>query len=103
MKIFPKQLNVNNKEAFNILFYQRMKCYLRRDIYEHIISHEETDYFSLDNFNNRVNNIELVKKMTSEIILELEDIGWKCKTSYGGTALFIYSGDKPVNCLDGDL
>jgi len=77
------------------MFYERMKCYLRRDIYEHVLSYGENDYFSLDKFNEHVRDMESVKKMVEEIIPELEKLGWHCKTSYGGTALFIYSTDTP--------
>lgn len=101
MRDFPSKLTPDNKNSFSDIFYDRMKCYLRRDIYEHVISHDEDDYFSLDNFNKKINNIELVKKMVHELIPELEQLGWKCKTSYGGTGLFIYSTDNPpANCWE---
>jgi hypothetical protein len=95
MKEFPSVCNPKNKNNFQLLNHDRLKCYLRRDLYEHIISHEENDYFSLDEFNRRVNNMELTKKLVNELIPELEGHGWKCKTSFGGTGLFIYSSDKP--------
>ena len=95
MKKFIGNLHVKNKEKFKDIYYNRMKSYLRRDIYEHILSHKENDYFSLDEFNKRVNDLELVKKMSLELIPELEKLGWKCKTSFGGTGLFIFSSDEP--------
>jgi hypothetical protein len=101
MKEFSNILNVRNKENFAKVNYDRLKCYLRRDLYEHIISHEEKDYFSLDEFNKRVNNINLTRQLVNEVIPELENIGWKCKTSFGGTGLFIYSSDSPpLNCFE---
>lgn len=95
MKEFPSTLKPTNKDNFNQMFYNRMKCYLRRDLFEHIISHDENDYFSLDQFNNRVNNIDMVKKIVDELVPELVSMGWNCKTSFGGTGLFIYSTDEP--------
>lgn len=95
MKEFPSVCNPKNKNNFQVLNYARLKCYLRRDLYEHIISHEENDYFSLDDFNRRVNNMEVTKKLVNDLIPELEKQGWKCKTSFGGTGLFIYSSEKP--------
>jgi hypothetical protein len=95
MKEFPNKLNVTNKDNFSTLHYERTKCYLRRELYEHVISHDENDYFSLDQFNKKYNNMEMVQKMIQELIPELESLGWTCKTSYGGTGMFIYSTDKP--------
>lgn len=101
MKNFPSKLNVNNKENFEKINYERNKCYLRRDIYEHVISHEEKDYYSLDDFNQKIKNMSLVQKMVEELIPELEELGWKCKLSYGGTGLFVYSGVlPPSNCWE---
>ena len=39
--------------------------------------------------------------MSEIIIKELEELGWKCKLSYGQTALFIYSTENPPpSCWD---
>lgn len=104
MKDFPTTLNVKNKDNFKNLNKDRLKCYLRRDIYEHIISHEESDYFSLDDFNKRVNNMFLTKELVKEILPEIEKLGWKCKTSFGGTGLFIYSTESPPpNCFEDEF
>ena len=101
MKNFPSNLNVSNKDNFKDIQLNRLLCYLRRDIYEHILSHTEEDYFFLDNFNQRVNNMEQVKELVRKIIPELEELGWKCKLSYGDTGLFIYSSEQPPkNCWE---
>lgn len=101
MKEFPRAMRVENIAKFPQLWEERLKYYLRREVYEHVLSHAENDYFSLDKFNERVNNIELTKKLVKEIVPELEQLGWKCKMSYGGTALFIYSTPAPPpNCWD---
>jgi hypothetical protein len=101
MKSFPSKLKVENKASFKDLNYERNKCYLRRDIYEHIISHEEKEYYSLDDFNQKIKNMSIVQKMVEELIPELESLGWKCKLSFGGTGLFIYSTDlPPSNCWE---
>ena len=99
MKEFPKILSVSNKEKFSELFYIRMKCYLRKEIYEHMISHQESEYFSLDDFSGKLNNQESLTKMVKEIQEELKILGWKSKDSFGGTGLFIYSSENPpTNC-----
>jgi hypothetical protein len=101
MKEFPDILKPKNKENFAKLNQDRLKCYLRRDLYEHIISHEDKDYFSLDEFNKRANDMNLTKQLVREIIPELEQLGWKCKTSFGGTGLFIYNTENPPpNCFE---
>lgn len=102
MKEFPSTLKPSNKEQFAVLNRQRVKNYMRRDIYEFVISHTEEDYFDLDCFNQRVNNIIMVKEVCKELITELETLGWKCKLSYGDTGLFVYSTEKPPSrCWDG--
>lgn len=101
MKEFTDVLKPKNNANFAKLNHERLKCYLRRDLYEHIISHEEKDYFSLDEFNKRVNDMNLTKQLIKEVIPELEQLGWKCKTSFGGTGLFIYSTEAPPpNCFE---
>lgn len=100
MKEFGNKLSTTNKNNFQKIIYERWKCYLRRDLYEHILSREESDYFSLDNFNQRVNNMETVVKMVKEVIPELEALGWKCLLSFGETGLFVYSDKKPENCWE---
>lgn len=100
MHEFPSKIKPENKDNFQKIFYDRVKCYLRRDIFEHILSHDENDYFSLDDFNRqRVDDMELVKKMTGELMDELKKIGWNCKLSFGDTGLFIYSTENhPPSC-----
>lgn len=103
MKNFPNNINVVNKDKFNDFFRERTLCYLRREIYEHMLCRkDETTYFDISNFSSRychkLKNI-VIKNMIDTITQELENLGWKCKSSYGGTGLFIYSTDEPpANC-----
>ncbi len=105
MKFFPKTLNVENKNNFLKLKYGRCNCYLRRAIYEHIISHEEKDYFSIEEFNeSKVHDMKMSQKLIDEIVPELIELGWKCKKAYGNGGLFIYSTEKPPkNCYEEGL
>ena len=102
MKNFPSSLNVNNKENFDKLRYNRFLSYLRRDVYEHIINNEEHDYFDLEKFDkNHYKNMEKSIQIVEIIVKELSELGWKCKLSYGQTALFIYSTENPPKtCWD---
>lgn len=98
MKEFPKHLNAKYREKFPELHYNRTKCYMRKSIYEHVISHESKDYYSLDEFNQSFHiSMEMTQKIVKELIIELEHLGWTCKLSFGDTGLFIYTGDKPEN------
>ena len=106
MKEFPSCFSVEHKAEFSRLNYDRLKCYLRRDIYEFVVGRKtEDDYFSIDEFNqNRVHDLDLCKKMLAEIILEIQAKGWKCCTSFGDTGLYIFSTEDPpstfVNCKE---
>lgn len=109
MKEFPNILNTKHKDSFSELHYNRVLCYLRKAVYEHIISHDENSYFDLEkfgrlHFKERKNREELVIKLSLVIQKELEKLGWKCKCSFGGTALFIFSSEKPpASCWDDGL
>lgn len=103
MKNFPERLHVKNKDKFSSYNYTRNLCYLRKEIYELIIKGNENDYYVLDNFARKYvnNDMSMTLKMCEEIMLELKELGWKTKLSYGGTALFIYSTEEPpVSCYE---
>ena len=100
MKYFPSNLHVDNKDNFPDINYNRTQSYLRRDLYTHIISHEEKDYFDLDKFRiEHGTNTETLSKMVEEVCKELTDIGWNTQLSYGGTGLFVYANEVPPNCF----
>lgn len=105
MKEFPNSCNVNNKSEFTKLLYNRNLCYLRRDIYDLLLKEDETNYFDLSKFaNNRDILDDDIKKMTKSVQDELEVRGWKTKTSFAGTGLFIYSTENPPsNCFPDDF
>lgn len=99
MKELPSILNVKNKNNFSKIYYTRVVSYLRKAIYEHIISKDENSYFDLEQFGrqyfNEKDRVDLTKKLSVKIRSELEKLGWKCKLSFGQTALFVYSTDNP--------
>jgi len=100
MKEFPDKLHSDNKDNFPAMKYERAKAYFRRDLYEHITSKEEKDYYELDRFNKkRLNDVKLMEKMTGEVREELEKLGWKTETSFGHTGLFIFRDERPPNCF----
>ena len=102
MKIFPSILNIKNKENFETIRYNRTLCYLRRDIYDHIISHEENNYFAIGKFDrNHHKDMKITLKIIKTIMAELTTLGWSCKLSFGNTGLFVYSTENPPpSCFD---
>ena len=74
-----------------------------------MIREDENTYFDLEKFGciyfkNKKNKEELLHKLLNDIIPEITKLGWKCKKSFGGTALFIYSSENPPpSCWDDGL
>jgi len=105
MKEFPECLNVKNKESFGGIRYNRILCYLRRQLYEHIICNDENNYFDFEKFRKSYSILQDDNnKMINSVVEELIELGWKCKLSFGGTGLFIYSSpNPPSNCWESDF
>lgn len=108
MKTFPSRIAPKNKHLFTKLNYNRTKCYMRMFIYEFLISRkDETEYFTLEEFSakrginlNKTETANMLKNMLTELSKELISLNWNCTISYGGTGLFIYTDNKPANCID---
>lgn len=78
---------------------------LREDVVMFLVSRPNEDsYFNMGQFSkpNNIGSIEL-SKFVELISSELKELGWKCSTSFGGTGLFIYSGERPKSCWDGSF
>jgi hypothetical protein len=107
MKEFPIRLNVINKDEFEQIHMQRTICYLRKDLFEHIICKDENDYFDLGAFTSNYfhsKNTEVALTLFTQMKSELAKLGWKCKTSFGGTGMFIYSSaEPPPSCYEEGL
>lgn len=102
MKSFPTNLKPENKEKFSVYKYNRILCYLRKEITELILEGDENNYFEIDKFQKlyMLKNDE-VKRMIENVSKDLETLGWKVKTSFAGTGLFVYSTpDPPPSCHD---
>ncbi len=92
MDAFPPELNPENKENFSSMYDRYWKRCIRDEIYKKMISGDESDFFDYDCFARKnYLNIASVRTLVYEVIDELKSLGWKIKTSYGDTALFIYS------------
>ena len=98
MNSFPKTLNKEFKSTFPSVWKENRLRLLRKDLTNHILSKDENDYFDIDRWARLYldNNIkELQEAITDAIVPELKEIGRNCRTSYGNTALFIYSSETP--------
>ena len=92
---FPTRLNVDNKDNFPQFKYERDMAYLRRNIYEFMLRRNETDFYALDTFAKEcIVSPENLEKMLKVICDELQALGWKTKTEYGNTGLYIYSTEE---------
>jgi (p)ppGpp synthase/HD superfamily hydrolase len=111
MNTFPTELKINKNQdvcndketvnKFELLNYERLIKELRQELYNLIISRkDENEYFDIELFgrshNYKNKNLE---KMISSIRLELENMGWNTKLSFGDTGLFIFStNENPSSC-----
>jgi len=96
MNEFHSTLSVKNKNNFKVIYYNRILCYLRENIYEHILIQEEKDYFDIDCFRKKYTvNSDILNKLVNTVVEELGKLGWKTKIGFGGTGLFIYSTENP--------
>ena len=106
MRKFPISLNAKKKDEFKNIYLKKIKCILREDICNFMLSRkDEKVYWELDKFSRKYQiNIKKIEKLVeNSMIPELENIGWKCQLSFGNTGLFIYSSEKPpVNCWSGN-
>lgn len=64
---------------------------LRRELFRHIISSSETDYFVVK---------EEHRMFVPVVRDELHKLGWKTILTYGDTGLFIFENEKPRNCIE---
>ena len=96
MKEFPRYLTPANKHNFSSYAQRRNLAYMRKDISEIMIKGDENEYFDLQKFGVkfRLNNKD-IESMIDTISEELHRLGWKTKTSFGNTALFVYSTEQP--------
>lgn len=105
MKDFPTDLKPKNKENFPKYRYRRNLAYMRKEIFELMLKGDENNYFDLDKFARQYEiTPENIESMRSILSGELEELGWKTKTSFGGSGLFIYSTDEPpMSCYQDEF
>jgi|AACY02.14.fsa_nt_gi IMP cyclohydrolase len=102
---FPSTFNVKHKKSLNKLQVGSALRDLRKAIAQHMMSYNyekddndtENNYFTLDSFWDNWSGIGEPDrvKIVETVIEDLQELGWNTKTSFGGTALFIYSTKEP--------
>jgi hypothetical protein len=93
---FPKEISTSNKKNFRDLNKNRLLSLLRNEIYNLILNrNDENEYYALDIFEITYNCKYFMHEIISNVISELNEIGWKTKLSFGDTGLFIYSTSEP--------
>lgn len=108
MKKLPDKLSVVNKEQLIHTKYNRCLCYLRKNIYEFMLSRKsENEYFDFDDFLSKLFcdlSKEHISQIKNDITIEINNLGWKTIFAYGNTALFIYSSEKyPDTYYEGEF
>jgi hypothetical protein len=96
MNKFPENFRPENKDNFSEMRFNHLTDLMRKNIYHLVIKGNEKDFFDLEIFNRQhVGNIEITKKIASNLVDELHSLGWKTVYSYGDTGLFIYTSEEP--------
>ena len=92
MDNFSEQLSPANKANFKSLYDTYWKKCIRDEIYRKIISGDEADFFDYECFARKhYLNVGSIRTLVYQIVDELRELGWKIKTTYGDSVLFIYS------------
>ena len=102
MREFPSHFIPTNKEKFHVYIYKRNLAYMRKEIFELVLQGNENNYFDLENFRrvHKIKNSDIIN-MVDVIKDELQKLGWKVKTSFGETGLFVFSTETPPSsCYD---
>lgn len=88
----PNILHVSMRDKFKILNKSMIKSLIIKDLTHFILNRKsENDYFDFDKYNQ----YECLEDIIKEIELELDDLGWNHKLSFGGSAIFIYTSENP--------
>lgn len=97
MKELPVKLRPSNKHLFNEYRYNRNLCKLRMYVYEFMLSEEFVSgkHSSFNLQEDNVRELSLPLEWVNKLIVELINLGWDAKLTYGNTCLSIISpGEK---------
>lgn len=90
--------SVANKDQFPAILFQLNMEYLRKDVSEFLLRRSsEEEYYDINGFHEKYTKYcegGTIGKLMIALILELNELGWKCLSAYSGNGLYIYSTDK---------
>ncbi len=93
MKHFPTKLIPSNIDSFRDYNINRQTCYLRKEIYEWMVS----PTFFKDG--ERCFDLQLKgygEESINDVCLELNNLGWKTRLAFNNSSLYIYKeGEDP--------
>lgn len=104
---FPAKFVPANLPHFEEYHYQRDLCYLRQEVYEHVIrerpptSEVPTAYetpFDLLTFRQK-HQTPFFEKAVEKICAELKQRGWETKVGQAGNALWVYDPKNPPRAM----
>lgn len=95
MQRFGDELNIINKDNLKCVWKVKMLEKLRKHIYNFILDRKrENDFFDIDIFNRSyIKDINVTNDIINQVVLELNELGWKTHIGFGGTGLYIYSSE----------
>ena len=86
--------NLANREE---LYRQATLDELRLALYMFLLSREsDEDDFDLTKYIEKLGDSDYLQP----VFESLPNLGWKYTVSFGGTALFVYTGEKPSRCWE---
>jgi len=93
MKKFPSKLSPSNIELFQDYYVYRQTCYLRKEIYEWMLSPsffkdgERCFDLQMKGYGDDIINV---------LCQELNDMGWKTRLAFNNSSLYVYrEGEDP--------
>ena len=99
MKKFPSKLLPENISLFNSYNTTRITRYLRRRIYEWMISDDfVTRCFDLQLSQGQLQTFKYPSHVIDSISKELNLLGWKTKIAFAYSSLYIYKEDDENPC-----
>jgi len=96
---FNEFLKPANIENFGKYLNEYHKNLLRKELELMILKNKNDDYFDIEIFRKKNDiSLEIMNELLSEILGELETLGWKWQLCYGNTGLYIFN-DKPPSTI----
>jgi hypothetical protein len=93
---FSEFLRPENINEFSKYINEQNKILLRKELEQMILKNKNGDYFDIEIFRKKNDiSLETMTEMLSEILGELETLGWKWQLCYGNTGLYIFNENPP--------